>query len=228
MFSLQSIGKGSKVFSVMKPANSFPTKQPREDFARSKQMYHPPHRQYFQLVNCNSVPPSPPLLENCFLLRVRRSLLRRHSFGTSRTPPQRGGVRDEPKECLRRRLGSPKIQIYRETSCRKFQAEEGILSKLMGFRLIWPKPIKYNNAIVSKIDPLFLISRYSVFFYFLLLKRMLWFWWCRGRRIVVKNLQISQEADSFRKDAIRGLWRLLETQVKSACIHFRLWCGLRW
>ena len=32
------------------------------------------------------------------------SLLRRHSFGSSRTPPQR--VRDEPKECLRRRLSS--------------------------------------------------------------------------------------------------------------------------
>ena len=36
------------------------------------------------------------------------SLLRRHSFGTSCTPPQRwGGVRDEPKECLRRRLLEP-------------------------------------------------------------------------------------------------------------------------
>ena len=32
------------------------------------------------------------------------SLPRRHSFGSSPTPPQRGGVRDEPKECLRGRL----------------------------------------------------------------------------------------------------------------------------
>ena len=38
--------------------------------------------------------------------RALVSLLRRHSFGSSRTPPQRwGGVRDVPKECLRRRLG---------------------------------------------------------------------------------------------------------------------------
>ena len=54
-------------------------------------------------------------------------------------------------------LGSPKIQISRLSSCRKFEAWEGIVSKLMGFRLICPKPIKENNAIVSKVDPLFLI-----------------------------------------------------------------------
>ena len=54
-------------------------------------------------------------------------------------------------------LGSPKIQISPLSSCRKFEAWEGIVSKLMGFRLICPKPIKENNAIVSKVDPLFLI-----------------------------------------------------------------------
>ena len=39
------------------------------------------------------------------------SLLRRHSFGSSRTPR---GVRDEPKECLRRRLifGGLIIEFY--------------------------------------------------------------------------------------------------------------------
>ena len=50
--------------------------------------------------------------------------------------------------------GLAEDQISRLSSCRKFEAWEGIVSKLICFRLICPKPIKENNAIVSKVDTL--------------------------------------------------------------------------
>lgn len=44
IFPLQSKGKDFKVL-LIKPANAIPTKQPREAFARSTLVYHPPQRQ---------------------------------------------------------------------------------------------------------------------------------------------------------------------------------------
>ena len=119
LFHLQSIGKSSKVFSYeIRVLNK--SKQPCEDFARSTLMYHPPQRQYFHPVNCNSVPRLPPWTNVLYF-----------GFAEDSNFP-RGQLSEIPS------LGRHCFQTN-------------------GFSPYMTKTDQMNNAIVSKVDPLFLI-----------------------------------------------------------------------